>query len=72
VRRWHDMVDERGADGNLTTLAQALDAISGEGCDCGEDEPGTCLGHRCEAAIHEQFDEIERLRALVRKLGGEP
>jgi hypothetical protein len=62
VRSWNYMQEERDVEGKLTSLALALDAISGEGCDCGEDEPGTCLGHRCETAIHEQFDEIEKLR----------
>jgi len=35
--------EERDADGSLTDWALAFDAILGNGCDCGTDEPGTCL-----------------------------
>lgn len=59
---WTSMTEERDSDGKLTKLAQALDAIEGNGCDCGTDEPGTCLACLCEEALHEQFDELARLR----------
>jgi len=47
----------------------AVQAIIDNGCDC-EDEDGeptdgcegTCLPGLCESAMHEQFDEINRLR----------
>jgi len=64
--------DERGPDGLLTPTAMALDALVDNGCDCGVDEPGTCLACRCEAAIrHERAErdaaraEVERLRATT-------
>lgn len=65
-RAWIEVRHERDVAGNLTPLALAIDSLIGSGCDCGTDELGTCLGCRCEAAIHAQFDEIRRLRdALI-------
>jgi hypothetical protein len=62
VRDWNDMLDERDSDGKLTALAMALNSVVANGCDCGEDEPWTCIGCLFEQSLHEQFDEIERLR----------
>lgn len=43
--------EQRDANGNLTDLALACNALQDNGCDCGTDEPGTCLACRCEAAL---------------------
>ena len=65
-------LDERDADGNLTDTSLALDAIKNEGCDCGEDEPGTCLAHLCEAALKSErtarIDLMNEITALKAKL----
>ena len=50
---WTKLKDERDAEGLLTPLALALDALEDNGCDCGEDEPGPCLACRCEAALRD-------------------
>ena len=55
---WNNAFLQRDSEGNLTKLAQALDCIIGTGCDCGTDEPGSCIGCLCEAALHEQFDQL--------------
>jgi hypothetical protein len=58
--------DERDADGNLTPWALACDALHDNGCDCDEDEPGTCLACRCEAAMQaERKDRRQALAALT-------
>jgi hypothetical protein len=44
-------IDERDADGNLTDWALAFDALGDCGCDCGVDEPGSCLACLCEQAM---------------------
>jgi hypothetical protein len=51
------MVNHRDASGNLTPLAQALDCIGGTGCDCGVDEPGSCIG--CVSFLAELCSAIE-------------
>ena len=61
-------LEERDAAGNLTPWALACDALVDDGCDCGEDEPGTCLGCRCEAAMRAERAEVARLRAEVLEL----
>jgi len=46
--------DERDADGNLAVImdwALARDALTNAGCDCGVDEPETCLACLCESAM---------------------
>lgn len=48
---WKALKDQRGSNGELTPLACALDALANFGCDCGQDEPGTCLSCLCEAAL---------------------
>lgn len=57
---WFHLHEQRDVNGALTDTALALDALADNGCDCGEDEPGTCLGCVCEAAIREQFERAER------------
>lgn len=47
----NDYVDQRDAEGNLTPLALALNALGDHGCDCGTDESGSCLACLCEAAL---------------------
>jgi len=54
-----DQRHERDAKGALTDWALACDALADNGCDCGEDEPGTCLGCLCERAMR-----TERERAF--------
>jgi hypothetical protein len=57
LSRWADAIVERDEDGRLTPLAMALDAIRDHGCDCGEDEPGTCLACLCEAALRDLWEQ---------------
>lgn len=64
--------DERDAQGNLTAWALACDALQDHGCDCGVDEPGTCLACRCEAAMRaeraqkdEHFEKLSELTTLA-------
>ena len=73
--KWNDLDDERDASGKLTDLALALDALGNHGCDCGEDEPGTCLACQCEAGLrdlHTRLAAAEEIannaRARVREL----
>jgi hypothetical protein len=63
---WSNVIEQRDAAGNLTDLALAVDALSDNGCDCGEDEPGTCLACVCERALRAQWEQWEALRAEVR------
>jgi len=65
---WNNIFLQRDGEGNLTKLAQAVDSIIGTGCDCGTDEPESCIVCLCEAALHEQFDQITALRAEVERL----
>lgn len=62
---WGTMNRERDENGELTDLALALNAISDNGCDCGTDEPGSCVACLCEAALKSQY---ERIVALTAKL----
>jgi hypothetical protein len=41
-------------------MALALDAIENHGCDCGTDEPGTCLACRCEKALRTERARSEK------------
>jgi hypothetical protein len=50
-RLWSELDSQRDANGEFTPLAMALQALSDHGCDCGTDEPGTCLACVCEAAL---------------------
>ena len=61
---WGRLIDQRDRDGDLTPLALAVNAIGGDGygCDCGTDEPGTCLACLCAAAIRALLLEIAVLR----------
>lgn len=49
--------EQRDADGKLTDLALACDALEDNGCDCGTDEPGTCLACLCEAALKSLWEQ---------------
>jgi len=62
---WSNMIEQRDAAGNLTDLALALDALSDNGCDCGEDEPGTCLACVCERALRTQWERVQELRVAL-------
>jgi hypothetical protein len=62
------MVNHRDASGNLTPLAQALDCIGGTGCDCGVDEPGSCIGCVCEAALKWQWQAGKEAHAFLAEL----
>lgn len=70
IEEWSSpsMKEQRDASGNLTSLALAINALEDHGCDCGTDEPGTCLACLCEAALRSQWEaqqadkeEIERM-----------
>ena len=54
---WTEIKDQRDADGKLTKLALAVDALENNGCDCGTDEPGTCLACCCEAALKSLWEQ---------------
>lgn len=65
---WHNIEQQRDSNGNPTAVAKAIQAIIDNGCDCDERDGecgGECFPGLCEAAIHEQFDEIARLRASL-------
>jgi hypothetical protein len=59
---WLNAKEERNEKGELTPLAMALDAISDYGCDCGVDEPGTCLPCLCENALRDMHKRLFDLR----------
>lgn len=67
---WSKLTDERGADGELTDLALALDALQDEGCDCGTDEQGSCLACKCELALITERTERDAALAEVERLRG--
>lgn len=50
-------------DGLLTDWACAMDAILDAGCDCGTDEPGTCLGCVCKQALLTERRRAEKVEA---------
>lgn len=54
---WTEIKNQRDANGELTDLALAVDALEDNGCDCGTDESGTCLACRCEAAIKHLWEQ---------------
>ena len=62
---WKQQRGLRGSYGNLTPLAQALDAIDGNGCDCGGDEPGMCIACVCEEALRGQFEALKVYRRIM-------
>jgi len=64
----NDYRNERDEDGELTDMALAMDALVDLGCDCGVDEPGTCLACICERALRAERAEAEKLRRLVNAL----
>lgn len=59
------MTSERNKNSYLTDWALAADALADHGCDCGTDEPGTCLVCRCEAAMRTERKRAERAEAEV-------
>lgn len=67
-KKWSDVVDERDDEGNLTSLALALDVIEGNGCDCGTDELGSCISCVCKRALMEQWERIARFKSWVSDL----
>jgi hypothetical protein len=67
--------DERDAAGHLTDWALAVSALEDNGCDCGDDEPGTCLACACELAMSTERKrakkaeaEVERLKAQIDRM----
>jgi len=60
---WDKMIDEWDTDGNLTPLALALAALQDYGCDCGDNEPGTCLPCLCETALHDLWEQVREIRS---------
>ena len=68
VKPWADedetwgfrLLDQRDASGGLTMLALALDALKDNGCDCGEDEPKSCLACVCEMALRELWEKVQK------------
>src|SRR3990172_687180 len=60
--------DERNSYGALTEWALAFDALSDYGCDCGDDEPGTCLACVCGRAMRTERARAEKAEAEVARL----
>ena len=60
---WGQLTNQRDENGDLTPLALALDAIADNGCDCPEDEPGTCLACRCELALKALWNALHEVKA---------
>src|SRR3990172_393384 len=60
--------DERNSYGALTDWALAFDALSDYGCDCGDDEPGTCLACVCGRAMRTERARAEKAEAEVARL----
>jgi len=60
--------DERNTHGALTNWAVAFDALSNHGCDCGEDEFGTCLACVCVRALWAERERAERAEADIAKV----
>ena len=67
IMNWAEIKDQRDTDGNLTDLALAVDALEDHGCDCGTDEPHTCLACLCEAGMREL---VEGYEARIAELEG--
>ena len=59
---WTQLKNERDKSGALTPLARALDALSNHGCDCGTDEPGSCIACLCEAALRDLWSRQREVR----------
>src|SRR3990172_11229022 len=60
--------DERNSYGALTDWALPFDALSDYGCDCGDDEPGTCLACVCGRAMRTERARAEKAEAEVARL----
>lgn len=52
------MKNQRDSNGLFTALAQALQALEDYGCDCGNDEPGTCIACLCEVALYDLWTQL--------------
>ena len=63
-----DDLDERDEHGDLTDWALACAALVDHGCDCGTDEPGTCLGCVCERAMRAERAKVDALTAENKRL----
>jgi len=61
--------NERDKNGQLTPMALALDALRNADCDCGTDEPGTCLVCRCEAALRHERAMVIKLETMLYDAG---
>jgi len=59
---WLNARTETDKNGELTPLAIALNAIVSNGCDCGTDEPGTCLSCVCEKALKDMYKKLYQHR----------
>lgn len=59
-------LDERDSEGNLTAWALACHALADHGCDCGQDEPGSCLVCVCERALRAERARAEKIEASNR------
>ena len=62
-----DQRHERDAKGALTDWALACNALVDNGCDCGEDEEGTCLACVCERAMRAERKRAEFAEAHHRR-----
>jgi len=62
-----DQRHERDANGHLTDWALACSALADNGCDCGEDEEGTCLACVCERAMRTERKRSEAAEAHHRR-----
>jgi len=60
--------DERDEHGFLTDMALAVESLEDNGCDCGTDEPGTCLACRCEAALKSERARGDEIGAANERL----
>jgi hypothetical protein len=56
---WRYFKNQRDENGDLTPMARAFDVLEKNGCDCDENEPGTCMACVCEAALRYQWTIIE-------------
>jgi hypothetical protein len=68
---WLSLIEHRDTNGLLTPLTLALSVIGDAGCDCGTDEPGTCLGCICEEALKYLVTKLEASEAEVARLKSE-
>ena len=74
-----DLLEQRDADGLLTPLALALDAILNGECDCSWDEPGPCVECLCDVALRDlwertqsQAEALGKLASWTHEMGASP